>query len=1016
MSSTSNVFETSEGSDAVNKSNRVKGKAKDKTNGKESSDIDDGLDDLLNELKDASDEDEEEDDLALTSGDEENLDNNSNTNNNNDNNNQFTFDDQSDEEPLFLSSDDDEAYGDIEDDDENYTLKDGLRLASNFKIKNKGASKSKSYWRRKMLRSTNRELDPEVRSNLSQANEAFVRNDLQVAQNLYLEVIKKDPKNFNAYKTLGEIYKQQGKLNDCCNCWLLAANIHPWDSQFWGNVGELSSQLGHIDQAIHCYSRAIQSDTNKSVRFVLERAILYKEKKQFGRALEGFQRVGQQFPTDTMIIKNIASVYVEQKRLNDAINLYMRILDNNINPKPGLKQKIPKFGWAELNILLELYIQQHSWRVGIKVIKLASRWLQDRENEKWWDDNDDDAEFSEKRRMEIIDKLDKEDVKKEAREKVYHLPIDIRYKIGTLRLGLDQKTEAMNHFEYLLEDEDDIADLFFEAGKVLEESGYHEEALTFLTRASLSDDFNTSTELINLLGKCFIEVGDYQQARQAYETLLHHEPDNLDYKLALAEALFHLGDPRAGRLIVEVYKKHPTTGDSLETKSDSEKTGPEIDVENNNLSLIKNQTFRAKSSKLTDQEKLEIENNAKRTVLEKYRRMLRLEESINSGDKVAVTAWMQLASQLVEMFMRVRSFFPRDKNRAFKGIVLYRRKKQMGLDEKLARVYNLYEGIVNDENYSRQFLTSKTEYRGLNYNEWFVIFVQYAIFLSKFDKNIEYANEIIEVAMSVSVFVQDKQKEALLRIMKLIFGISKEEASTTITTYVRFFLISNQFSPFIYKFFICCFASGIRSWDTFTNYNQQKFFLRQLKAYDSIIQGKRITGMATITADIENVKLAKEHPDLLYVYANLLGGSRSYVSSVVYLNRAYKEYSHDPMICLVLGLAHVHRSMQRLTTNRHIQLLQGLSYLLEYRELREKSASDYELQEIEYNFGRLFHMLGLSSLAVVHYNKVFEFHDKLKDDNTYDLSTDAAYNLSLIYNINGNSSLVKDLTEKYLVI
>ncbi|KAK6462208.1 RNA pol III initiation factor TFIIIC subunit [Scheffersomyces coipomensis] len=1014
----SNVFETSEGDSAVNKANKIK---RTKPISDSIDDIDDGLDKLINQFNDLHSDDDEDDD-----NDDDGLGNiiNRNALDNYD-------EDDDDEGHLFLSSteDDYDSNGELMEDDydENYDLKDALRMAGNFKVRNKKkgnrstasassstTTKSKSYWKRKMLRSTNRELDPEVRINLSLANEAFVRNDLQVAQNLYLEVIKKDPKNFNAYKTLGEIYKQQGKLNECCNCWLLAANIHPWDSQFWGNVGELSSQLGHIDQAIHCYSRAIQSDTNKSYRFVLERAILYKEKKQYGRALEGFQRVRLQFPTDSNIIKHLASVYVEQKRLNDAINLYMRILDNNINPNLNLnsKQKYPKFGWAELNILLELYIQQHSWRVGIKVIKLASRWLQNRENETWWDDNDDDAEFDEKKRFEVLDKLVTDESSEETRKKFYHLPIDIRYKIGNLRLGLNQKSIAMNHFDYLLEDEEDIADLFFEAGKVLEESGYHEEALTFLTRASLSDEFNTSTELINLLGKCFIEVGDYSQAKDAYETLLHHEPDNLDYKLALAEALFHLGDERAGRLIVEVYKKHPTGATTLEV-DDIEI--PNKDDENNNLSLIKNQKLiRSKSTKLSDQEKLEIENNAKRTVLEKYRRMIRLEESINQGDKVAVTAWMQLASQLVEMFMRVRSFFPRDKNRTFKGIVLYRRKKQMGIDEKLARMYNLYEGIVNDENYSRQFLTSKTEYRGLNYNEWFIIFIQYAIFLSKFDNNVDYGNEIIEVAMSVSVFVQDKQKEALLRILKLIIGIEKDEASTTITTFVRFFLIANQFSPFIYKFFICCYASGIRCWDTFTNYNHQKFFLRQLKAYDSIIQNKRLTGMATITADVKNFKLAREHPDLLYVYANLLGGSRSYVSSVVYLNRAYKEYNKDPMICLVLGLAHVHRSMQRLTNNRHIQLLQGISFILEYRDLREKDSTDYEIQEIEYNLGRLFHMLGLFSLAINHYNKVFKYHDTLED--TYDLSVDAAYNLTLIYNINGNSLLVRDLTEKYLTV
>ena len=76
------------------------------------------------------------------------------------------------------------------------------------------------------------------------------------------------------------------------------------------------------------------------------------------------------------------------------------------------------------------------------------------------------------------------------------------------------------------------------------------------------------------------------------------------------------------------------------------------------------------------------------------------------------------------------------------------------------------------------------------------------------------------------------------------------------------------------------------------------------------------------------------------------------------------------------------------------------------------------MQEIEYNFGRLFHMLGLTSLAVGHYNKVLQIlDDEEKDiDDDFDLKWEAAYNLSLIYSINGNSQMARYLTEKYLTM
>lgn len=930
---------------------------------------------------------------------------------------------------LFFSSDD-EDYDDsgvpIEDDfDDGYNFRDALRSAGNFKVRNKTRQEtsSRSYWKRKMIRSTNRDLDPEVRHTLSLANEAFVGRDFAAAQSLYLEVIKKDPKNFSAYKTLGEICKHQGRLNDCCNYWLLAANLHPWHTAFWANVAELSADLGHIDQAIYCYTRAISPDTAKSARYILQRAVLYRDKKQYGRALEGFQRVHQLYPRDSAIVKNLASVYVEQKRLNDAINLYMRMLDYNVNPSKGNhEQEYPDFGWAELNILLELYIQQHTWTVAIKVTKIVARWIQQRSRETWWDDTDDDSEFDPKRRENIVSALSNTELREHAEAASYNLPIDIRFKLGVLRLNMDHDIEALHHLSFLLSESDGISDLFFEAGRALEETGHYEDALKFLTRASHSEELSDNSELVGLLGRCLLETGDYSQARQAFETLLYNDPGNLEHKLALAEALYHLGDADGARdLLQEVEYVHEQARNSR-GQTFPQKNSPEPEAlsgeDSEKLALIRNQRLirSARSTKLSDSEKMEVETNAKRKVLDKYRRMTRLQDLVNAGDTIAIKAWMQLASQLIEMFMSVRSFFPRDRNRVFEGFVRNRHRNQMEIDDKIARVYNLYDGIVNDENYTRQVLTSKTEYRGLTYTAWFNIFTQYILLVAKHEDNRGYALEMVDVAMLVSVFAQDKEKESFLWFVKLVVGLQQGDSQGTVIESVRHFLISNQFSPLIYRLFMCCFASGVSAWEAFSSYNSQKFFLRQLKAFHSFQSGKKITGMAQITANVVGFKLEGENPYLLYLYANLLGGSRSYVSSIVYLNCVYREYKKDPMICLVLGLAHVHRSMQRLSSNRHIQLLQGISFLLEYRDLRLQMATPYETQEVEYNFGRLFHMLGLFSLAIGHYNKVLEFQTQGEIDPAYDLGYEAAYNLTLIYNISGNGLLARDITEKYLTV
>ena len=54
-------------------------------------------------------------------------------------------------------------------------------------------------------------------------------------------------------------------------------------------------------------------DIAKSCEFILQRAILYQERKQYGKALDGFQKLRQLYPKDSNIIKYLASVYLEQK-------------------------------------------------------------------------------------------------------------------------------------------------------------------------------------------------------------------------------------------------------------------------------------------------------------------------------------------------------------------------------------------------------------------------------------------------------------------------------------------------------------------------------------------------------------------------------------------------------------------------------------------------------------------------------------------------------------------------------
>lgn len=867
----------------------------------------------------------------------------------------------------------------IDDEEDMDQLRDTLKLAAGFNHKRKKGFVSRTI--------NNKALDPELRDNLSRANEAFASDDLSQAKQLYTKVLELDANNSDALKQLADISGIEGDPRSRCRYLMRAALITRVDAPLWDTVAELSLELGYVPWAIKAYTRIISLKGKNRFQYIYKRAMLYKAHKVYGRALDGFRKLHQYFPLNSQYLKEVAGIYVEQKRTGDAIKLYVDILDRNLHRNAAGDtgdKKVLEFGFQELNILCELYIAKHDYRPAIAAIKVASRFIQGRSDEaRFWEEADNDAEFDE-RRLEVLRGLK---AAPDIFQRDYDLPVDIRYKLGFLRLELNDKDEAMRHFQKLF-DEEDVSDLLFEAGKALEGHGYYQEALGFLSQAVEADEMSSDVELFTLLAKCSFEVKNYEEAKELYEAVLNASPNDISVKLSLAEALYYNGEKEKSKTLID-----------------------EVAMSQKKVARITNEMDVVGSSKkerLTDEQIIANDERARRKVLDIYKRMIRLEQLIKEKDDVAMSTWMQLASQLIELFTAEPGFFPKDKTRLFKGIVLYRRKKPLEIHEQLARAQNLHDGF----NGSRLVHLSAREFRGLDYDVWFRIFVQYALFL-KSRGDLDYGSQILEIALDVSVFVQDKVKEATLKLVRLVFGIVSREYSTTVLQHIRYFLLNNQFSPFVYKFFLCCFASGYDAWDTFSNYNHQKYLLRQLKAYDSLLRRTPVSGMATISADTQNIKFSNDPAELLYIYATLLGGNRSNISSIVYLNRAYKQYNRDPMICLTLGISHVQRSMQRMASNRHIQLLQGMSFIMEYRELRLMNASVYEQQEVEFNLGRVFHMIGLVTEAVDHYNKVLEF---VIPDSRYDLAVDAAYNLALMYNVNGNSSRARALTEKYLTV
>ena len=140
---------------------------------------------------------------------------------------------------------------------------------------------------------------------------------------------------------------------------------------------------------------------------------------------------------------------------------------------------------------------------------------------------------------------------------------------------------------------------------------------------------------------------------------------------------------------------------------------------------------------------------------------------------------------------------------------------------------------------------------------------------------------------------------------------------------------------------------------------------------------------------------------------------------VVYYFRARELGIMDPLLELSIGLSYIHRSVQRQADNRHLMILQGLTFIYNYYHLTTQKSAFYPAkdtarmkQEAEYNLGRVFHQLGLFTLAVGYYVRAIEMEGIEGGGVTFE----AAHNLALVYAVNGNMEASRKVTEKYLVL
>jgi Tfp pilus assembly protein PilF len=127
---------------------------------------------------------------------------------------------------------------------------------------------------------------------LSKANHFLDEEQFESAEKKYLEIIRLDAKNIDAYRGLAEVYELQGNIEEAKETLDYVLHLDSSDDKTMVRLAEIYTGKGAVDKAVKYYEKAILIDDGNAKRFAKLGQLLMKidqyesAYKAFGSALE----------------------------------------------------------------------------------------------------------------------------------------------------------------------------------------------------------------------------------------------------------------------------------------------------------------------------------------------------------------------------------------------------------------------------------------------------------------------------------------------------------------------------------------------------------------------------------------------------------------------------------------------------------------------------------------------------------------------------------------------------------
>ena len=151
------------------------------------------------------------------------------------------------------------------------------------------------------------------------------KNNLQVAGNLYKEILKTNHNHVEAHNNLGLVFQAFGDYKKAISCYQKAIEIQPDYANAHNNLGLAFQKLGELQKAKSCYQKAIEIQLNYAIAHN-NLGIVLGELGEYKKARSCYEKAIQINPNYVDAHNNLGVAFKELGELQKAIACYEKAL------------------------------------------------------------------------------------------------------------------------------------------------------------------------------------------------------------------------------------------------------------------------------------------------------------------------------------------------------------------------------------------------------------------------------------------------------------------------------------------------------------------------------------------------------------------------------------------------------------------------------------------------------------------------------------------------------------------